>query len=99
MRQLDAKHGALESVEPGIKADVFVMILFLSAVNAQGGQFFRQSIVVRRQKTAVTHSAEIFGRIETETSDRAHRARSHSAFFGTDRLGGVFDERNAVPFA
>ena len=46
--ELDAEHGGLEGVEPGVEADLVVVILRLHAVDAQPGQLSAEDGVVGR---------------------------------------------------
>jgi len=48
---------------------------------------------------AIAIGAEVLRRVEAETADRAEVAGTFAAVFGADGLGGVLDNRHAMPLA
>ena len=93
MRQFDSEDGTLETIEPRIEPNVFVVILFFRTVDAQGEQFFGKGVVISSDKSTVAHAAKIFRRVKTKTADLADRPGLHTVFFSTDSLCGILDER------
>jgi len=66
--QLHAQHGGLQGVDPGIPAQILVVILRLHAVDAQAFHVLRPVRVVGDHHAGIAVSAEVLGRIETETT-------------------------------
>src|SRR5690349_10154389 len=98
MRQLDAQNRSLNRVETEVTADPGVKILAAAlrrAVIPQQSQFVREPPVTRRHHTAVAEPAEVLAGKERKASERSHGARGASFVTGSDRLGGVFDDRYA----
>ena len=72
-------------------------IAALVSMDAQPSQAPAQIVIVGREHAAVAGTAQILRRKEAEAADLAQHARATSLILGTDRLGGVFDDRDAVP--
>jgi len=59
MRQLHPQHGGLQSIEPAVKADDFVMVFLLFAVHAQHAQPLSMIRIVGDQHSAVAGAAQV----------------------------------------
>ncbi len=94
--QLDAEHGRLQGVEPGVPADVLVMIARLHAVNTEAAQARRPLWIVGRHHAGVAIGAQNLGRIKAEAADRAQRARAVALIFGPKGLSGVLNDGQVV---
>src|SRR5262249_24002758 len=99
VRKLYSQNCALKSVKARIQADPFVVVLFMGTVNPKGPKLIRKSLVISRNKTAVTHAAKVLRRIKAETSDPCDRSDALSVFVSANGLRSVFDDRDPVPLA
>ena len=93
---LGAKNGRLKLVQPAVDADNVVMIALGLPVSTQHLQFFIVIAAMTRNGTAVSESAEILARVETEGPDRTSVPAVIPAKIGTSGLGDVFDDRHTV---
>jgi hypothetical protein len=65
-RKLHTEECGLKLVQPGVVADLIIHITDVRAVIPECADLFGQCRVVRGDRTAVSESAQILGRIETE---------------------------------
>src|SRR5262245_19363077 len=73
MRELGTQNSRLELVEPAIGSGCLTNILVAHAVITQHPQLACNRRVVANDGAAVAIAAEVFGRIEAEGADVAHR--------------------------
>jgi len=59
MRQLNAKHRTLKSIEPRIQSDPFVVVTLFGTMNAKCEKLTCEFVIVSRHESAVAHSAKI----------------------------------------
>ena len=83
------------AVITAVDADHLVVVAGLHPVHAEQLELLRDVVAGGGQKAAVPHAAEVLGRVEAEAADVTDRARAAAVPRGEDRLGGVFDDRQA----
>ena len=59
VRELNTKDSSLESVEPRIQSDPFVIVTLLRAMDSKSENLSGQFVIIRRHETAVAHAAKI----------------------------------------
>jgi len=84
-RRLDPENGRLQGVEPGVPADVLVMITRFHAVDAETAQARGPFRIVGRYHAGVAIGAENLSRIKAEAGDGAQRARAVALIFRLQR--------------
>ena len=67
-------------------------------MDAQAGHARRPFRVAGHDHAGVAIGAQVLGRIEAEAADAAQAAGALALVFRADRLGGVLDDRQIVPF-
>ncbi len=76
--QFHPEHGRLNRVQSRVDADLVVDVAptcVVLPVHTEATQSLRQSIVAGRDEAAVPPRAQVLGRIERETAERAQRSR------------------------
>src|ERR1700735_4802885 len=96
MSQLHAQYRALQTLHAVIESTQHMVILAILSPVAQHANSFRISSVVRRDRSALPIRSEVFGGIETETSDVADAARSPAFVLRPVRFCGIFNHNQAM---
>src|SRR5215213_95837 len=95
-RKLHIQYGRLQLIEPAVDSDFLVLVFVRSAVRAQSPQTRVNVVVIGGKNPTITRATEVLGRIKTETSDHAHRARAASFVSRANRLSRILDHRNPM---
>ncbi len=87
----------LKIIEPRIEAPGHDLAIRVAAVIAELLEAFEDSVVVGHNGSAVAQASEHLGGIKTDRAGRAEGSRRLAAEARSQRLGGVFDDRQRVP--
>ena len=97
MRKLHVEHRGLDFVETKVSADELVVVLRLHTVHAQLHELRRELGVVGHAHAGIAERAQVLGGEERQAADVADGARPPAEpIFRTNRLRGVFDDRQLV---
>ena len=86
LAELHPQHGRLEGIEPAVETDFDMLISARIPMHSQTTQPGVEARVIGRQHPAITRSAEVFGREETEAGNRTEDSGAAIVVLGPDGL-------------
>ena len=98
MGKFNVERCALESVQTTVDSQNLMIISGLHAMNAKHCNLFRQFVVVGNNHASVARRSEVFGWIKAQTAKRSHRTNAFVFPLRTNRLSGVFNNRDVKFF-
>src|SRR5712672_1300391 len=95
-RQQDPQNCGLELVEPAVHAELDALLRLVQTIVAQAPHLGGEGGIVGGDGAAVTCSAQVLGRVETERTRLPERAGAATGDRRAVRLRAILDDRQAV---